>query len=61
MANRDIRKKITEAGLFQYQVAHELGIKSDATFTKWLRYELPEEKKKMIYKAIENLSTKESR
>lgn len=61
MANNDIKQRITEAGLFQYQVAHELGIKSDATFTKWLRYELSEEKKEMIYKAIDNLSTKESR
>jgi hypothetical protein len=56
MANNDIKKEIEAAGLFQYQVAHELGVKSDATFTKWLRYELSGEKKEMIRAAIKKLS-----
>lgn len=61
MANNDIKKEIAEAGLYQYQIAHELGIKSDATFTKWLRYEIPGEKKRLIREAIKRLSASEGR
>lgn len=57
-ANKEIRQAIDKAGLFYYQVANELGIKSDATFTKWLRFELSEDKREMIYGAIEKLSKK---
>lgn len=58
MANEDIKKAITEAGLYQYEVCHEIGIKSEATFTRWLRYELSAEKKKTIYEAIKKLTNK---
>lgn len=59
LANKDIRQAIEKAGLFQYQVANELGLKSDATFTKWLRFELSNEKKEPIYEAIQKLEARQ--
>lgn len=50
--NNDIKKKIKAAGLHQYQVADLCGI-SETTLVRWLRYELNDEKKKMILTAIE--------
>lgn len=58
--NEVIKRKIKEAGLYQWQVAAEIEI-SEPQFIRWLRMELPAEKEKLIYKAIENLSTKERR
>ncbi len=50
--NNDIKKKIKAAGLHQYQVADLCGI-SETTLVRWLRYELNDEKKNMIFTAIE--------
>lgn len=58
--NNKIKRKIKEAGLYQYQVAKEVGI-SEPQFIRWLRYEMPDEKKQRIYEAIKKLSTKEGR
>ena len=51
--NLDIRKAIKDSGMYQYELAEALGI-SDVSLTKWLRRELPDEKKNMIFEIIEN-------
>lgn len=57
MHNTEIRKAIDAAGLRYWQVAEELGV-ADTTFTKWLRKELPDEKRIQVMAAIEKLSDK---
>lgn len=52
--NAEIRKKIREAGIYQYQVAKEVGI-SEAQFIRWLRYDISNEKAERIIKAIDKL------
>lgn len=54
MPNKDIVKKILVSGLKKWQVAEAVGI-VDTTFSKWLRRELPEEKKATIMAAIDKL------
>ena len=49
--NQDIRAIIRRADVKQWEVAKALGI-SEATFIRWLRGELSEEKRTMIIKAI---------
>ena len=52
--NTDIRQRIIAEGLYNYQVAKEMKVNPE-TFSKWLRYELPYEKKMKIIKAIEEI------
>lgn len=54
--NSDIRAAIKRHNLRQYQVAEKIGV-SEFTFVRWLRKELPEERKQIIFAAIEELST----
>lgn len=54
MANADVRQKIKESNVYHWAVADAIGI-SESTFTKWMRKELPPEKKQEIFKAIEQL------
>lgn len=49
--NQDIRAAISSAGLKQWEAAELLGI-CEGTFSRWLRRELPAEKKKMILERI---------
>lgn len=51
MANTDIRMEIMKRGLKNYQVAEFVGV-TETTFSKWLRTELPTEKKQQILTAI---------
>ena len=51
MANPDIRYEIMKRGLKNYQVATMLGV-TETTFSRWLRTELPAEKKKEILEAL---------
>lgn len=51
MCNLDIRNAAKEAGVFLYQIADKLGI-SEPTMVRWLRYELPAEKKTRIMSII---------
>ena len=51
MANTDLRCEIVKSGLKNYQVATMLGV-TETTFSRWLRTELPAEKKKEILEAI---------
>ena len=55
MANLDIRIAILSAGLKNYEVAKALNI-SHVTLTRWLRNELPDDKKQRIYAAIRKIS-----
>ena len=56
--NLDIRQKIKESGFTYWMVADRLGI-ADTTFSRWLRKELPKEKKAMILNAIEELRVRD--
>jgi hypothetical protein len=51
IANQDIRTKVAESGVRLYQVAHAIGY-SEANFSKMLRFELPEDRKALIFEAI---------
>lgn len=57
--NSDVREAAKKSGVYLYSVAAELGI-SEPTLTRWLRFELPKEKKKRILFAISQLSAKKS-
>jgi hypothetical protein len=52
--NDDIRRSIREYGLHQWMVAEHLGI-SEATFTRWLRTEMSNDRKRMVMNAIQEL------
>lgn len=52
MNNKDIRSAIEKAGLKYWQVADQYGL-NDGNFSRLLRKELPQEKKRKIFKAIE--------
>lgn len=57
MVNLDVKRSLwlaKEQGIFQYEVADAIGV-SEATFTRWLRKEMPEDKKKLVLDAIEKL------
>ena len=53
--NAEIRAAIKAAGLYQWQVAKACGV-NEYTLIRWLRDELSDERKKAIYKAIEELA-----
>lgn len=55
MKNQDIRNAIKSNGLKYWQVAAEIGMRDDR-FSRILRFELPDEKKKEIYAAITRLT-----
>lgn len=57
MQNLEIRLKIKELRLYNYEVAEILGI-SEYTFCRMLRNELSSEKKAEIIKAIEKAVNK---
>lgn len=54
MRNEGIRQAASEAGVKLWQIAEGLGI-TDATFSRRLRRELPQEEKQKILKIIEHL------
>ena len=51
MHNKDLRYEFRIANVRQWEVAEAIGI-SEMTFVKWLRRELPEEKKKLVREAL---------
>lgn len=57
MKNPDIRVAMLSAGLKHYQVAEALNV-ADETFSRWLRHDLPDDKKKEILETINRLSNK---
>lgn len=52
MANLEIRQAMARKRLKHYEVAQILGV-SPFTFSRWMRDELPVEKKEQIMKIIE--------
>lgn len=60
LTNIDIRNKITEYGLFYYEVAEELAMKN-SNFSVLLKTFLTESQKKKIYEAIEKAYRKKKR
>lgn len=59
MRNADIKNKLKEAKIFQWQLADKLLI-SEMSLVRKLRYELPQEEKQKILKIIEELATENS-
>ena len=59
MENLEIRRKLKETKVMQWQVADELGV-SEMTLVRKLRYELPEAEKQKIFLIIEKIATKNS-
>ena len=53
MKNDSLRKEIFESGLKHWQIANAMGV-HEATFSRWLRTELPTEKKEQIMHIIHN-------
>ena len=52
--NKELRQKMKQAGLKQWQLAELLGIREDA-FSKLMRYELTEEYRQKCFAAIDEL------
>lgn len=57
-ANQDIRKKMNDAGLKQWQVADAIGV-HEQTFLRRLRRELPETEKQELFKIIDEVRARE--
>lgn len=55
MCNMDLRQKAKEKGVFFWQIAEKLGV-SEATMTRRLRFELPEQEKQKYLSIIDKLS-----
>ncbi len=54
MENLELRIKIKNNRLKNYEIANELGV-SEFTFSRWLREELSAEKRSLVTAAIEKL------
>lgn len=59
MKNLDLRLLAKSKGLYLWQVAEACGI-SEVTLLRWLRFDLPDEKKAKIVAAITKLSREEN-
>lgn len=58
--NKDIRKKLKESGVRNYEVAQHLNI-SIYTFQHWLMFEMPAERKATVLKAIDEIKFAENK
>lgn len=56
MKNLDVRRKLKEVKVMQWQLADKLNI-SEMTLVRKLRYELSEAEKQKIFQIIEELAT----
>ena len=52
--NQEVKKAMKEHKVKQWQIAERLGV-SEFTLCRWMRHELPEEKKRMVLEAVEAL------
>lgn len=59
MVNKEVRRAARIANVPIWKVVYALGI-SEPTIFRWLRTELPEEKKSAILEAIDKLSKEEN-
>lgn len=57
MCNVEIRAAFMAAGIKQWELARALGL-SETSFSRKLRWELPETEKKRVLSAIEELARK---
>lgn len=55
MPNLDVRKRIATNLLKHWQIAEELNI-NEAVFSRWMRKELPPDRRMQVLAAIEKLS-----
>lgn len=58
MANEEIRNIMNKKRIRQYEVAEILGV-TEVTFSRWLRKELPDDKKKLVINAINDICDSE--
>ena len=54
-ANKEIKTRAKEKGVFLWEVADKIGI-IDTSFSRKLRHELPDSEKQEIYKIIDELA-----
>lgn len=54
MANAEIRELVRKKRLRHYEIADALGV-NEFTFSRWLRNELPDDKKREIIDIIERI------
>ncbi len=59
MANIEIRRKIGMSLIPKWKIAEVIGI-NEATFSRWMRYEMSEERKQRVLMAIEKLSKRQA-
>lgn len=59
MRNKEIRDALRLSDVKQWQLAEALEV-SDITICRWLRKELPDEKRKMILRTIEEIRQKQN-
>lgn len=52
--NQEIKKIMKEHKVKQWQIAERLGV-SEFTFCRWMRHELPEDKKRLVLEAVNAL------
>lgn len=57
MYNLDIRNRAKERGVKLWEIAEYIGI-NPTTLTVWLRHELPEGKKKVMFAAIDAIAAR---
>lgn len=53
-ANQDIRDILEKERIYQYEIAHKMGILENS-FSRKLRFELTDDEKKEVFKAIEQI------
>lgn len=53
--NIDLRNKMKEKKVFQYEVAEKLGV-TEVTLIRWLRKELSDSERNRVIKAIETVA-----
>lgn len=52
MYNKEVRLAIRKSGLYNWQVASCIPL-TDGNFSKWLRLEMDDERKEIVFEAIE--------
>lgn len=57
MNNTEIRVLAAERRIKMWQIADAIGI-ADTTFSKWMRRELPEDKKRQVLEAIDAIAAR---
>lgn len=58
-ANQDIRDYAAKKGVYFWEIAMKLGI-SEPTITRWMRVELPADKRREIEQVISDIATAKS-